>query len=158
VSAAATGNPMKRLSPDQKVGPSLMHCHIHSTSHQPPFNRYGMCTILQELWTDARSSCKPCSPANANITCMPTAKCCPHWHLIQKHAWRSQGITLFCPIHTTHSDAMTMLSFGTGQARAPVSRFVHMPDFACFQIHTLQPSGPNSSAPFPTEHILSKRI
>jgi hypothetical protein len=62
------------------------HCQIYSMSHQPPINRIVMLTVLTTLWTGARSSCMPCSPARAYITCMPTAKRCPKGLLTQKHA------------------------------------------------------------------------
>jgi hypothetical protein len=74
---------------------------------------------------------------------MPAVKCCPIGHSPQKYAWGSQDKQLFCPVHTMHSGAVPVLLLGgngTEQALAPVSRFVHMPDFACFQICTLQPS------------------
>jgi hypothetical protein len=105
-------------------------------NHQFPENCSVMHTLLTNLCAGAHSDCMPCSPARANITYMPATTCCPNCHLSPKHAWGSQ-------------------ESGSGPARAPVSRFVHMPTFALFHIHTSQPSGPAFSAPCPPRHISS---
>jgi hypothetical protein len=108
VSAAAAGNPIQRLLPDQNVGPTLRHCQTH-TNHLSRINRYVMRTILTKLWTGAHSSATPCSSARANSTRMPTVKCCPHGHLTQKHALGRQDIIYSAPL--THCTQMLCLSF-----------------------------------------------
>jgi hypothetical protein len=110
-----------------------------------------MRSILTKMWTGARSSCMPYPPAKAHITCLlrSVAQKGTSEYLIQKHAWGNQDIFLFCLIKTIRSDAVPMLSFGRngiGQARAPVSRFVHMPDVACFQF---TPCSPVDQHPLP---------
>jgi hypothetical protein len=88
-------------------------------------------------------------------------KILPKWALDSKaNRGESPGIILFCPINTVHSDSVPMLSCGrngTDQARAHVSQFVHMPDFACFQNHTSQLSRPTPAATFPNVHISRKK-
>jgi hypothetical protein len=116
-----------------------------------------MRTTLANMCTGVCFSCMPCSPANANTTWMPIAKCCPNGYLTRTHAGGSQellysSLFILCfPMETVRTDDAPMLSCGrngTGPARAPFSRLAQKPKFACSQIHTLQPSGPTSADPF----------
>jgi hypothetical protein len=123
-----------RLPADHGIDPSLSLCQHHSKPHQPPIIR---CIVSLH--------CQRCGQNHILVACHvlwqgPTLHACllP----IAALSLRSMHGAARTPIsrallNIIHSDAMHMLSCGsnsTGQALAPVSTIMYVPDFARFQI------------------------
>jgi hypothetical protein len=101
---ADTMNHMMHVLAEAKTFSRLRLCQVHNTNHQPLVNFYVTHTILTNTYAGAHFSCMLCSTARADITRMPTTKCCPKEHLTHKHAWGSQGKILFQSRNTIHTD------------------------------------------------------